>query len=198
MQSDKTLETLVNASSEMLELDTDHSKQKNRMGFSMEDSNEIHADFDVKTDFTDNILIKHSHRLWKYKRQLTEAGFDIDDLKNAIDEVRKLKKKRKQNEESEDDFEKLEEDADLDVKDIDPELIIIAERLADRIRTHGDPVKYIMRTVAKKHERDEKTIDAIAVSIGCQCSKNSSGMHVSVNGESGSGKSHALKTYTKN
>jgi hypothetical protein len=86
-------------------------------------------------------------------------------------------------------------DIDLDEKDINPALIEKAERLADRILTHGDPIKYIARTVAKKHTGDEKTIEAIAVSIGCQSCRNSSGIQVSVNGDSGSGKSHGVKTY---
>lgn len=86
-------------------------------------------------------------------------------------------------------------DTDIDERDVDPALIAKAERLAERILSHGNPIKYIMKTVARKHVGDVNTIEAIALAIGCQSCQNTSGIQVSVNGESGSGKSHGLKVY---
>lgn len=84
---------------------------------------------------------------------------------------------------------------DFDEQDIPPELIKQAEEEADRILTEGDPVKYILDTVQKKHAGDQKTQEAIAVSIACQSGLNTAGLQISVNGDSGSGKSHCLKAH---
>lgn len=83
-------------------------------------------------------------------------------------------------------------DVDQDEKGIAPELIGKAEKMADRIMSRGDPIKYILKTVAKKHIGDEKTEEAICVSIAGQSCLNTAGVQISVNGESGSGKSDAF------
>jgi hypothetical protein len=85
-------------------------------------------------------------------------------------------------------------DIDFDEQTISPELIAKADRLADKILKNGDPIKYIKRTVARKHAGDINTIEAICISIAGQSCLNTAGIQVSVNGMSGSGKSHALKT----
>jgi len=78
--SDKTREILTNAINEMLDRDTDRSKEENGIGFNKEDSFNIHEDFD-NNPITEDLLIKHAHRLWKYRKtQLAEAGFNIEEI----------------------------------------------------------------------------------------------------------------------
>ncbi len=84
---------------------------------------------------------------------------------------------------------------DFDEEDLSPELLKQAEEETDRILAEGDPVEYILTTIQKKHTGDEKTQEAIAISIACQSCLNTGGLQISVNGESGSGKSHGLKTH---
>ena len=79
--------------------------------------------------------------------------------------------------------------------DLRPELIQQAEEEADRVLREGDPIDYILNTIAKKHVGDRDTQEAICVSIACQCCLNTAGLQISVNGTSGSGKSHGIKTH---
>lgn len=73
--------------------------------------------------------------------------------------------------------------------------IIEAEKKAREIMEKGDPVQYILDTVNAMHTGDEKTQEGIAVSIAGQSCLNTAGIQVSVNGESGSGKSHGVKSH---
>jgi hypothetical protein len=84
---------------------------------------------------------------------------------------------------------------DYDEVDLSPELIQQAEEEADRILREGDPIDYILNTIAKKYVGDRDTQEAICVSIACQCCLNTAGLQISVNGTSGSGKSHGIKTH---
>ncbi len=84
---------------------------------------------------------------------------------------------------------------DFDEMDLSPELIQQAEEEADRILREGDPIDYILNTIAKKHVGDRDTQEAICISIACQCCLNTAGLQISVNGTSGSGKSHGIKTH---
>ena len=84
---------------------------------------------------------------------------------------------------------------DYDEMDLSPELIQQAEEEADRVLREGDPIDYILNTIAKKHVGDRNTQEAICVSIACQCCLNTAGLQISVNGASGSGKSHGIKTH---
>jgi hypothetical protein len=84
---------------------------------------------------------------------------------------------------------------DYDEMDLSPELIQQAEEEADRILREGDPIDYILNTIAKKHVGDQDTQEAICVSIACQCCLNTAGLQISVNGVFGSGKSHGIKTH---
>jgi len=86
-------------------------------------------------------------------------------------------------------------DIDLDEQDISQSLLDKADRMADRILRRGDPIKYILQTVAKKHIGDEKTEEAMCVSIAGQCCINTAGIQIVVNGESGSGKSDGTKKH---
>jgi hypothetical protein len=84
---------------------------------------------------------------------------------------------------------------DYDEMDLRPELVQQAEEDADRVLREGDPIDYILNTIAKKHVGDRDTQEAICVSIACQCCLNTAGLQISVNGTSGSGKSHGIKTH---
>lgn len=86
-------------------------------------------------------------------------------------------------------------DIDIDEKGIDPELIKKAEKTADKILRKGKPIKYILKTVEKKHIGDTKTEEAICISIAGQSCTNTAGIHITVNGESGSGKSDGFKKH---
>lgn len=83
----KTREIFSLAFKQMLGRDEDRSQKINGIGFNKYDSNEIHKDFDGKSDVPDEILIKHAQRLRKYEKQFMEMGFDKDELTQAIDEV---------------------------------------------------------------------------------------------------------------
>lgn len=86
------------------------------------------------------------------------------------------------------------EDVDFDENDIDPGIVEKAEKAANRVMEHGNPIKYIMNTVKKVHVGDENTIEGTCISIAGQSCLNTAGIQISVNGESGSGKSHGLKS----
>lgn len=86
-------------------------------------------------------------------------------------------------------------DIDLDEQDISQSLIDKADRMAEHILRRGEPIKYILQTVAKKHIGDENTEEAMCVSIAGQCCINTAGIQIVVNGESGSGKSDGTKKH---
>jgi hypothetical protein len=58
---------------------------------------------------------------------------------------------------------------------------------------HGDPVTLMLRTFAKEHVGDEIVARCMILSMASQAVKNSDGLHVSVTGESGKGKTHAFR-----
>jgi hypothetical protein len=87
------------------------------------------------------------------------------------------------------------DDIDYDELGISPDLISKAEKMADKILANGNPIKYIMKTVAKRHTGDVDTEEALCISIAGQSCLNTDGMQISVSGPSGSGKSHGLKTH---
>ncbi len=58
----------------------------------------------------------------------------------------------------------------------------------------GDPVGYLLRTFALDHVGDETVAACLIMSLASQSVINTNGLHVSVTGESGKGKSHAFAT----
>lgn len=88
-------------------------------------------------------------------------------------------------------------DIDYDEEGIPEEILKASDEEASRILREGDPINCIMETVRMFHVGDEGTQEAIALSIAGQSCLNTAGLHVSMNGESGSGKSHALKSHLK-
>jgi hypothetical protein len=57
---------------------------------------------------------------------------------------------------------------------------------------HGNPKQVMLRTFALDHEGDETVAECMILSIASRSIINTKGLHVSVTGESGKGKSHAF------
>lgn len=58
----------------------------------------------------------------------------------------------------------------------------------------GDPLRAMLRTFALDHEGDETVAECLIMSLASRSVLNTTGLHVSVSGESGKGKSHAFST----
>ncbi len=67
-----------------------------------------------------------------------------------------------------------------------------AEALA--VLQHGDPKQAMLRTFALDHEGDEVVAECLILSLASRSVLNTNGLHVSVTGESGKGKSHAFSS----
>jgi len=65
---------------------------------------------------------------------------------------------------------------------------------AMQVLRSGDPVDYLLRTCALDHVGDETVAACLIMSLASQSVINTNGLHVSVTGESGKGKSHAFAT----
>lgn len=65
---------------------------------------------------------------------------------------------------------------------------------ATEILTNGNPVKYLLNTFSTIHKGDYDTAMVLLVSIATQSMLNSDGIHPTLSGESGKGKSHVCKT----
>ncbi|HNW80535.1 MAG TPA: hypothetical protein PLM60_04560 [Methanoregulaceae archaeon] len=59
---------------------------------------------------------------------------------------------------------------------------------------HGNPKQAMLRAFALDHEGDEVVAECLALSLASRSVENTHGLHVSVTGESGKGKSHAFNT----
>ena len=59
---------------------------------------------------------------------------------------------------------------------------------------HGDPKQAMLRAFALDHEGDEVVAECMVMSLASRSVLNTNGLHVSVTGESGKGKSHAFNT----
>ncbi|PWR71404.1 hypothetical protein [Methanospirillum lacunae] len=62
------------------------------------------------------------------------------------------------------------------------------------ILAHGDPLKMMLETFARFHEGDQTVAECFVHSLASRSVINSKGLHVSITGESGKGKSHAVET----
>ncbi len=58
---------------------------------------------------------------------------------------------------------------------------------------HGDTIALMLKTFSQEHIGDEILARCMILSMASQAVKNSDGLHVSVTGESGKGKTHAFK-----
>jgi hypothetical protein len=64
----------------LLERDKDRARLYNRIGFNSIDSKVFHREFDQYPYCDDYTLLKHCHRLNKYKEQIIELGFKKEDI----------------------------------------------------------------------------------------------------------------------
>jgi len=58
----------------------------------------------------------------------------------------------------------------------------------------GNPLQFILDTFNEEHEGDRVVAECLAMSLASQSVINSNGLHVSINGDSGKGKSHTIDT----
>lgn len=65
---------------------------------------------------------------------------------------------------------------------------------ARKILAHGNPLKMMLETFARFHEGDQTVAECFIHSLASRSVINSKGLHVSITGESGKGKSHAIET----
>ncbi|MFA5416127.1 MAG: hypothetical protein WC295_11575, partial [Methanoregula sp.] len=63
------------------------------------------------------------------------------------------------------------------------------------ILRQGNPKQEMLRTFALDHEGDETVAECLILSLASRAVLNTNGLHVSVTGESGKGKSHAFATF---
>jgi hypothetical protein len=62
------------------------------------------------------------------------------------------------------------------------------------ILTRGDPLAFLLDTFNREHVGDRTVAECLALSLASQSVENTNGLHVSVSGTSGKGKSHACTT----
>ena len=62
------------------------------------------------------------------------------------------------------------------------------------ILTHGDPLAFLLDTFTREHVGDRTVAECLVMSLASQSVENTNGLHVSVSGNSGKGKSHACTT----
>jgi len=64
---------------------------------------------------------------------------------------------------------------------------------ATEVLAHGDPLALMLTAFAQEHIGDEILARCLILTMASQAVKNSDGLHVSVTGESGKGKTHAFR-----
>ena len=62
------------------------------------------------------------------------------------------------------------------------------------ILAHGSPLNMMLQTFSRYHEGDQTVAECLVHSLASRSVINSRGLHVSITGESGKGKSHAIET----
>ncbi len=65
---------------------------------------------------------------------------------------------------------------------------------AMEILSNGDPLAYMLETFGRRHEGDQQVAQCLIHSLISRTVVNSKGLHVSISGDSGKGKSHAMDT----
>jgi hypothetical protein len=76
--------------------------------------------------------------------------------------------------------------------DIPPDPAVAAE--AERVLRSDHPLRYMLDTFAHDHEGDQVVAECLIMSLASRSVINSKGLHVSITGESGKGKSHTMDT----
>ncbi|MBP2145460.1 hypothetical protein J2129_000914 [Methanofollis sp. W23] len=77
----------------------------------------------------------------------------------------------------------------------DPDPALREEAMA--VLTEGDPLGFLLDTFGREHVGDRIVAECLVMSLASQSVENTSGLHVSVSGNSGKGKSHACTTMLK-
>jgi len=72
--------------------------------------------------------------------------------------------------------------------------LLAAKREAYRVIHEGDPLRYLLDTFALDHIGDPVVAECLVMSLASRQVINAKGLHVSVTGESGKGKSHTFDT----
>ena len=67
-------------------------------------------------------------------------------------------------------------------------------RQAESLLCDGNPLGYMLETFALEHEGDQTVAESLVMSLASRLVLNNKGLHVSITGESGKGKSHAIKS----
>ena len=78
-------------------------------------------------------------------------------------------------------------------KSVDGDVDLVQQR-AQNILTTGNPLAFILETYGSLHEGDQRVAECLIHSLVSRSVINSKGLHVSITGESGKGKSHAIET----
>ncbi len=81
--------------------------------------------------------------------------------------------------------------------EVEPAESVVDETIRIRstvILTTGDPLAFLLETFAKSHVGDQTVAECLIHSLVSRTVINSKGLHVSITGESGKGKSHAIDT----
>lgn len=68
----------------------------------------------------------------------------------------------------------------------------ISRQTSEVLRT-GSPLRFLLETFARSHEGDQTVAECLIHSLASRLVLNSKGLHVSITGESGKGKSHAIE-----
>ncbi|MDK2974455.1 MAG: hypothetical protein PWP08_826 [Methanofollis sp.] len=68
---------------------------------------------------------------------------------------------------------------------------------AMEILAHGDPLAFLLDAFNREHVGDRTVAECLVMSLASQSVENTNGLHVSVSGTSGKGKSHACTTMLK-
>lgn len=141
--------------------------------------------------------------LWATPSEMSELILILEEKFNfkakhvkILNEFAKEEKKKAENKQDEPTEEEINAlDIDLDEIDISREEKEAARDEALDILKNGDPISYIIDTVQENHKGDKDAIEAQALAFAGQTTDVTDGLHIVMNGASGSGKSHTTKSH---
>ena len=201
----KTLEKAVFGLTEVYDPDNkSDSTQKNKSVRDILKNIQVPQTAGEKLDMAKEII---SNNLM-YLNESEAEGFIITDVRERfnltrshVDVLNKYYKEQKREQIKKETKDKnkqtidCNEDIDIDEIDIPDEDKEAARLEAMDVLKNGEPIEYIRKTIEEYHVGDEKTEECICISIAGQSCLNTDGIQTSVNGESGSGKSHLMKIH---
>lgn len=154
---------------------------------------------DLKTakDFVKKFLMKAKPSEVKESILLLTDKFDLKAphvrILNDLYKEQKQEYDKRTNEEGAEETHFL--DIDTDEEDISQEEKDAAREEALEILKNEDPLTYIIDTVQENHKGDKDAIEAFGLSFAGQSTDVTDGLHIVMNGASGSGKSHTTKSH---